>query len=85
MSIREMAARVLFSDPVDNYLGTVLTALDLICSDINCLYSTDSTYAGLLENLCDTYCDSTFYNPKKYVIDPELKRVSKPDAYSPYI
>lgn len=39
MSLREAVARVLSSDPASNYLGTAATVLDLVCLDVNCLYS----------------------------------------------
>lgn len=48
MSLREATARVLSSDPASNYLGTAVTVLDLVCLDVNCLYSVGSTYNDLL-------------------------------------
>lgn len=85
MSLREATAKVLSTNPVDNYLGTAATVLDLVCLDINCLYSVGSTYNDLLENLCDSYDNPEIYNPKKFVLNPEIKKVRREDTCSPYI
>lgn len=85
MSLREATARVLSSDPASNYLGTAVTVLDLVCLDVNCLYSVGSTYNDLLENLCDSYNNPEIYNPKKFVLNPEIKKVRREDTCSPYI
>lgn len=85
MSLREAVARVLSSDPASNYLGTAATVLDLVCLDINCLYSVGSTYNDLLENLRDSYDNPEIYNPKKFVLNPEIKKVRREDTCSPYI
>ena len=73
MSLREATARVLSSDPASNYLGTAVTVLDLVCLDVNCLYSVGSTYNDLLENLCDSYNNPELYDPKKFVLNPESR------------
>lgn len=85
MSLREAVARVLSSDPTSNYLGTAVTVLDLVCLDVNCLYSVGNTYNDLLENLCDSYNNPEIYNPKKFVLNPEIKKVRREDTCSPYI
>lgn len=85
MSLREAVARVLSSDPASNYLGTAATVLDLVCLDVNCLYSVGSTYNDLLENLRDSYDNPEIYNPKKFVLNPEIKKVRREDTCSPYI
>lgn len=76
MSLREAVARVLSSDPASNYLGTAATVLDLVCLDVNCLYSVGSTYNDLLENLRDSYD-----NPE--ILNPEIKKVRREDTCSP--
>lgn len=85
MSLREATARVLSSDPASNYLGTAATVLDLVCLDVNCLYSVGSTYNDLLENLCDSYNNPELYDPKKFVLNPGIKKVRREDTCSPYI
>lgn len=85
MSLREATARVLSSDPASNYLGTAVTVLDLVCLDVNCLYSVGGTYNDLLENLCDSYNNPELYDPKKFVLNPGIKKVRREDTCSPYI
>lgn len=85
MSLREAVTRVLSSDPASNYLGTAATVLDLVCLDVNCLYSVGSTYNDLLENLCDSYNNPELYDPKKFVLNPGIKRVRQEYTCSPYI
>lgn len=85
MSLREATARVLSSDPASNYLETAVTVLDLVCLDVNCLYSVGSTYNDLLENLCDSYNNPELYDPKKFVLNPGVKRARREDTCSPYI
>lgn len=53
--------------------------------DVNCLYSVGSTYNDLLENLRDSYDNPEIYNPKKFVLNPEIKKVRREDTCSPYI
>lgn len=85
MSLREATAKVLSSDPASNYLGTAVTVLDLVCLDVNCLYSVGSTYNDLLENLCDSYDNPELYDPKKFVLNPGIKRARQEYTCSPYI
>lgn len=85
MSLREATARVLSSDPASNYLGTAATVLDLVCLDVNCLYSVGSTYNDLLENLCDSYDNPELYDPKKFVLNPGIKSARQEYTCSPYI
>lgn len=85
MSLREATARVLSSDPASNYLRTAVTVLDLVCLDVNCLYSVGSTYNDLLENLCDSYNNPELYDPKKFVLNPGIKRARQEYTCSPYI
>lgn len=85
MSLREAVAKVLSTNPVDNYLGTAATVLDLVCLDVNCLYSVGSTYNDLLENLCDSYNNPELYDPKKFVLNPGIKRARQEYTCSPYI
>lgn len=44
-----------------------------------------STYNDLLENLHDSYDNPEIYNPKKFVLNPEIKKVRREDTCSPYI
>lgn len=65
--------------------ATAVTVLDLVCLDVNCLYSVGSTYNDLLENLCDSYNNPELYDPKKFVLNPGIKSARQEYTCSPYI